>query len=123
MKVTIVLGAFLPVPPTMGGAVETIWSALAHEFARRGHDAVVVSQKMPDQPPDESVNGIPHLGVPGFDTPRSLVWLKFLDLLYSRRVMSILPPADILVTNTFWLPMLVRDSTHGKIYVHVGRYP
>jgi len=123
MKVTIVLGAFLPVPPTMGGAVEKIWSALAQEFARRGHEVVVVSRKMPDQPRDETVNGIRHLRVPGFDTPRSLVWLKFLDLLYSRRVMSILPPADILVTNTFWLPMLVRDSTHGKIYVHVGRYP
>jgi len=28
-----------------------------------------------------------------------------------------------LVTNTFWLPLLVRDSSRGKIYVHVGRYP
>jgi glycosyltransferase involved in cell wall biosynthesis len=123
MKITIVLGAFLPVPPTMGGAVEKMWSALAQEFARRGHEVVIVSRKMPDQPRDETVNGIRQLRVPGFDTPRSLVWLKFLDLLYSRRAMSILPSADILVTNTFWLPMLIRDSTRGKIYVHVGRQP
>jgi glycosyltransferase involved in cell wall biosynthesis len=123
MKITIVLGAFFPVPPTMGGAVEKIWYSLAQEFARRGHDVVIVSRKMPDQPGDEIVDEIRHLRVPGFDSPRSLVWLKFLDFLYSLRVMSILPEADILVTNTFWLPILVRDPNRGKIYVHVGRYP
>jgi glycosyltransferase involved in cell wall biosynthesis len=52
-----------------------------------------------------------------------LLWLKILDLSYSRRVRRVLPTADILVTNTFWLPLLVRDSSRGKIYVHVGRYP
>ena len=123
MKITIVLGAFLPVPPTMGGAIEKVWYALAQEFARRGHEVVLVSRKMPSQPKEETANGIRHLRVPGFDTPPSLVWLKFLDLIYSWRVKRVLPAADILVTNTFWLPILVRDSGHGKIYVHVGRYP
>lgn len=123
MKITIVLGAFLPVPPTMGGAVEKMWYSLAQEFSSRGHEVAMISRKMPDQPAAEFANGIRHLRVRGFDTPRSLVWLKFLDLLYSFRVKSILPAADILVTNTFWLPMLVRDSRHGKVYVHVGRYP
>ena len=123
MKITIVLGAFLPVPPTMGGAVEKMWYALAQEFARRGHEVTIVSRKMPDQPRDENRDGVRYLRVPGFNTPRSLIWLKVLDLIYSWRVTSILPPADILVTNTFWLPLLVRDRTRGKIYVHVGRYP
>ena len=40
MKITIVLGAFFPVPPIKGGAVEKIWFALGQEFARRGHDVV-----------------------------------------------------------------------------------
>jgi glycosyltransferase involved in cell wall biosynthesis len=123
MKITIVLGAFFPVPPIMGGAVEKMWYALGQEFARRGHQLTIVSRKMPDQSREAVANGIRHLRMRGFDAPRSLVWLKFLDLLYSRRVMSILPTADVLVTNTFWLPMLVRASTCGKIYVHVGRYP
>ena len=35
MKITIVQGAFLPVPPLMGGAVENIWFALGQDFARR----------------------------------------------------------------------------------------
>ncbi len=123
MKITIALGAFLPVPPTMGGAVEKMWYALAQEFARRGHEVVMISRKMPGQAQNETVDGIRHLRVSGFDTPRSLVWLKFLDLIYSFRVRSILPPADILVTNTFWLPILARDKTRGEIYVHVGRFP
>ena len=123
MKVTIVLGAFLPVPPTMGGAVEKMWYSLAQEFARRGHEVTMISRKMSDQPREEVADGIRHLRVQGFDTPRSLIWLKFLDLIYSFRVKSILPAGDILVTNTFWLPMVVRDKTRGKVYVHVGRYP
>lgn len=123
MKITIVLGAFLPVPPTMGGAVEKIWYVLAREFGRRGHQVTIVSRKMPDQPQDENRDGVRYLRVPGFNTPRSLIWLKFLDLIYSWRVMSILPVADILVTNTSSLPLLVHDRTRGKIYVHVGRYP
>lgn len=123
MKITIVLGAFFPVPPTMGGAVEKMWYSLAQEFARHGHEVAIVSRKMPKQPRQEITDGVRHLRVQGFDTPRSLVWLKFLDFVYSLRAMSILPAADILVTNTFWLPLLARDRTRGKMYVHVGRYP
>ena len=35
MKITIVLGAFLPVPPVMGGAIEKSWFTLAQEFVSR----------------------------------------------------------------------------------------
>jgi glycosyltransferase involved in cell wall biosynthesis len=123
MKITIVLGAFFPVPPTMGGGVEKVWFTLAPEFAKRGHEVVMISRKLSNLPREETIDGVKHLRVDGFDTPRSLVWLKFLDLIYSRRVMSILPNADIVVTNTFWLPILLRDPKRGKVYVHVGRYP
>ena len=123
MKITIVLGAFFPVPPIMGGAVEKVWFALAQEFARRGHEVVQVSRAVPEFPREETIAGVRHLRVPGFDAPRSLVWLKFLDLLYSIRTMSILPKADVIVTNTFWLPFLLRNSKRGRVYVHVARYP
>jgi len=123
MKITIVLGAFFPVPPVMGGGVEKVWFTLAPEFARRGHEVVLISRKMPELPSEEMIAGVKHLRVRGFDMPRSLVWLKFLDLLYSFNTMSVLPEADILVTNTFWLPILARDSRRGNIYVQVARYP
>ncbi len=123
MKITIVLGAFFPVPPVMGGAVEKGWFALGQEFARQGHEVVQISRRFPQLPDSEVISGVRHIRVPGFDTPRSLVWLKFLDLVYSQRLRKILPPGDILVTNTFWLPVLVRTSESGKIYAHVARFP
>jgi glycosyltransferase involved in cell wall biosynthesis len=123
MKITIALGAFFPVPPTMGGAVEKAWFALAHEFAARGHEITMISRALPELARQETVEGVHHIRVPGFDTPRSLLWLKVFDLIYSLRVCRVLPRADVLVTNTFWLPVLVRHPAQGKIYVHVGRYP
>lgn len=123
MKLTVVLGAFFPVPPTMGGAVEKIWFALARQFAARGHEVVLVSRKMAALPREEIADGVKHLRVRGFDTPGSLIWLKVLDFVYSLNTRSVLPDADIVVTNTFWLPVLLRNRKRGQIYVHVGRYP
>ena len=123
MKITIVNGAFLPVPPIMGGAIEKISLALANEFARRGHEITSISRAVPQLPRQEVRGGVKFLRVPGFDTPRSIVWLKFLDLIYSIRVLRILPAADIIITHTFWLPILLRTEKYGKVYVHVGRYP
>lgn len=123
MKITLVLGAFFPVPPIKGGAVEKQWFALAQEFAKRGHEVVQISRAMPQFPESETLDGVRHLRVRGYDSPRSLVWLKFLDLLYSLRVRRLLPRADVLVTNTFWLPILRPPVAAGKVYVHVARMP
>ena len=123
MKITIVLGAFFPVPPLMGGAVEKVWFALGQEFVRHEHTVVQVSRAHPDFPATETIAGVRHLRVRGAAQPRSILWLKWLDLLYSLRVRRILPEADILVTNTFWLPILTRTTKRGQVYVHVQRGP
>jgi glycosyltransferase involved in cell wall biosynthesis len=123
MKITIVLGAFFPVPPIMGGAVEKVWFALGQEFARRGHEVVQISRMHSDLPQAEDIEGVKHIRIPGFSQPRSMVWLKFLDLIYSWRARRALAKADILVTNTFWLPLLIRRSHCGLLYVHVARGP
>ena len=107
----------------MGGAVEKVWHALGREFSRRGHEVTHVSRQHLDLPQTEIVDGVRHLRVRGFDAPASLLRLKVFDLIYSLRVLSRLPPADILVTNTFWLPILARDPKRGETYVHVARYP
>lgn len=123
MRITIAQGAFLPVPPLRGGAIEKIWFALGKEFARRGHHVTHVSRSFRGLPKHEVLEGVQHVRVTGFDAPKSLSLLKLLDLIYSIRVLSALTEADILVTNTFWLPILVRAQQFGKLYVHVGRYP
>lgn len=123
MKITIVQGAFLPVPPLLGGAVEKAWWSLGQEFARLGHHVVHVSRAHPDLPVRNLENGVDHRRVPGYATPRSLWRLKLLDLRYTLRARRVLPPADVIVTNTFWMPMLERRRSRGVPYVHVGRYP
>lgn len=123
MKITIVQGAFLPVPPLLGGGVEKVWFALGREFARRGHEVTHLSRAYPGLPAEETLDGVNHRRAGGFATPKSLAVLKGLDLLYSLRRRLELPAADLLVTHTFWLPMLVRSRKHGALYVHAARYP
>ncbi|HEX8678934.1 MAG TPA: glycosyltransferase, partial [Chthoniobacterales bacterium] len=123
MKITIVLGAFFPVPPVMGGAVEKVWLALAREFVRHGHEVTLISRAFATLPKTEMLDGVRHVRVKGFDSPASLLWLKILDLIYSWRVRSTLEPADLIVTNTFWLPILLRNARYGALYVHVARFP
>jgi glycosyltransferase involved in cell wall biosynthesis len=45
------------------------------------------------------------------------------DLVYSWRARGAIPPSDIILTNTFWLPILLRTAKRGSLYVHVARYP
>jgi glycosyltransferase involved in cell wall biosynthesis len=123
MKITIVLGAFFPVPPLMGGAVEKVWFALGQEFVRRGHTVVQISRSHPELPATQEIEGVRHVRVRGSSQPRSILWLKWFDLLYSLRVRRVLPEADILVTNTFWLPLLTRATRRGLLCVHVARGP
>jgi len=113
----------MPVPPILGSSVEKIWFALGREFARRGHQITHISRQHSSLEREELVEGVRYIRIPGFDPPRSLARLKWRDLLYSRRVLKILPESDILVTNTFWLPVLTPPTKKGRIYVHVARYP
>ncbi|NBV21211.1 MAG: glycosyltransferase [Proteobacteria bacterium] len=123
MKITVVQGAFLPVPPIMGGGVEKVWSALTQEFVRRGHSVTHLSRRHPELPDAETVAGVRHVRLPGFDSPRGMLRRQCEDLIYSLRASRALPKADILVTNTFWLPLVVRNPSCGKLYVHIARYP
>ena len=96
MKITIVLGAFLPVPAVMGGAIEKSWFALAREFVSRNHDVTIISRVLPQFARQEIVDGVRHIRVRGFDTPRSVLWLKILDLFYSSR------SGELCRRRTFW---------------------
>lgn len=123
LRITIVQGAFLPVPPLMGGAVEKAWYALGRAFASEGHEVTHLGRTHPQLPRDERDGGVHYVRVDGFTATPSLWRLKLRDLRYSWRVRRRLPPADILVTNTFWLPMIERRRSRGRVYVHVARYP
>jgi len=124
MRITILQGAFLPVPPLRGGAVEKLWLELGKQFAILGHDVVHISRTYPGLPRHQTIDGVRHLRVSGFDMPACGLLLKTYDLIYTIRALFVLPPADILITNTFWAPILIRYPTpFGHIVVSVERMP
>lgn len=125
MKITIVHGFFLPIPPLAGGAMEKIWWRLAREFAARGHEVVSVSRRWPGLPHNETREGVRLLRLPGRDHSRRLAMNLVLDALWSLRALPRLPRADILVSNNVALPALapLLRSSAGRLVANLNRYP
>lgn len=124
MKITIVSGPFLPMPPAPCGAVERIWHGLAEEFARRGHEVTVLCRFHDGQCYNEVVNGVHYIRRSSFRSGRRLAVNLLKDFAYSIRMTGLLPSADVVVTNSFWLPALLQFSRRsGQIAVHVARVP
>jgi glycosyltransferase involved in cell wall biosynthesis len=122
MRITILQGAFFPVPPVRGGAVEKLWHQLGIAFANRGHVVTQISRKVPELPETDSIDGVRHMRVSGYDQPSGTLGIKWCDFRYTRRALWVAPPADILVTNTFWAPLLAGPKL-GRIHVSVERMP
>ena len=123
MKITIVQGPYFPVPAINGGAIERVWFGLGKEFARRGHEVSHISRTDPRLPDREIIDGVQHVRIPSRDRLHNMVADNFFDLTYSLQVLPRLPKADILVTNTFWLPVLEKRASRGRHYVHIARFP
>jgi glycosyltransferase involved in cell wall biosynthesis len=124
LKIIILQGAFLPVPPKMGGAVEKMWFALGKHFAAQGHEVVQVSRTYADMPIEEWIDGVLHRRVQGHATPSSGLRLKWLDLLYTLRSRSVIPvDADIVVANTFWAPIVLPAVLRRRCIPDVQRMP
>jgi glycosyltransferase involved in cell wall biosynthesis len=123
MKITVLHGAFLPVPAIRGGAIGKAWNALSQEFVRAGNEVTQISRRCDGLARDEQIGKIRHLRVDGFETTRNPILLKWKEFFYVWRARKVLPRADILVTHAFWAPILFSKKKYGRIYVHVGRYP
>ena len=125
MRITIVSGFFLPIPPAAGGATEKSWYQLARRFAARGHVVTIISRRWPGWANDETVDGIRHLRLAGYNHRRRLAANLLLDFLWSWRVFFALPAADLVVVNAVTLPAwlgLLRPSA-GKVVLMTGRMP
>jgi glycosyltransferase involved in cell wall biosynthesis len=123
MRITCVIGPYLPVPPLRGGAVERIWQGLCREFARMGHDVTLISRQFDDLPSEETIDGVRYLRVLSRDAPQSKLLYRLFDVAYALRVCVELPPSDVTITNSVSLPLLIPRGRAGKIYVSVARFP
>ncbi len=123
LRITCVLGPFLPVPPVQGGAVERIWKNLCEEFAARGHTVVLISRQFPGFLDREVIAGLEYRRLKSSDAPKSMLLYRLLDLIFSLRVCAALPRSDITITNSVSLPMMLPRSRAGKIYMSIARFP
>ena len=123
MRITILQGAFLPVPALRGGAIEKAWEALGRSFSQKGHEVTHVSRLCDGLPAEEQIGSVRHLRVKGANAVRNPWILKFLEFSYVMRTRRVLPKADLLITHAFWAPLFLPPEKFGKLYVHVGRYP
>jgi len=123
MKITILHGAFFPVPALRGGAIGKSWYRLGQMFASKGHQVTHVSRKYDGLPEEERNGNVQHLRVAGFNSVNNPYLLKLKEFFYVLRAQKVLPQADILVTHAFWAPLLLPKLKFGRMYVHVGRYP
>lgn len=118
-------GFFLPVPAIRGGATERSWHGLARIFAAAGHSVTFVSRVSPGLAPNEAVDGVRHIRLPGFGHTRHLAINLALDLLWGIRVTRALPPGDAVICNTIALPVWLRRlrPSAGIVCVMMGRAP
>jgi hypothetical protein len=84
-----------------------MWARLATEFAHRGHEVKLLSRSQPGTPAEDLFQGVQHSRSGGYKkTGRP--WLNLLlDLFYSLSAARRLPACDLVITNTFWLPVLL----------------
>lgn len=125
MKITIVMGFFLPVPPLAGGATEKIWHRLGQLLATKGHEVTIVSRRWPGLPDHATDGRLTYLRLPGMRHSRFLPLNLLLDLFWGLRVIRALPSADIVVCNTVSLPVFLRrlKPRAGRVAVVLGRMP
>ncbi len=125
MRITIVTGFFLPVPPVRGGATEKIWHELARRFAAAGHAVTFVSRRWPGFADLETVDGVRHVRVRGVDHTGSLAKNLWHDFWWGVRVARRLPPADVTVCNAVALPAWLRRvrPSVGRVVAVVARMP
>jgi len=125
MRITIVMGFFLAMPPVAGGATEKSWQRLARAFARRGHRVTIISRRWPGFPNRETIDGVEHLRVRGCDHTPNLRRNLWRDFQWSLRVWRALPPADVTIVNCVALPALLgwTRGDAGKLVVMTGRMP
>ncbi|MBX3730415.1 MAG: glycosyltransferase family 4 protein [Candidatus Sumerlaeia bacterium] len=124
MRISILTGPFFSIPPAPCGAVERIWWDIARAFAAQGHDVRLFCRAAHEVPARATVDGVAVQSLTAWRGTSSLAVNLLKDAAYAADAVRRLPPADILVTNTFWAPVAARlRPAAGRVVVNVARMP
>ena len=124
MKIVLVQGAFLPIPPVKGGAVEKMWYLLGKEFVKQGHEVIHICKAFENMLDEETVDGVLIKRKSGFNFSSNFIVSNFKDFYYTLKILSLIPKdADVIISNTFWLPIWAPKKLKKKILVDVARIP
>jgi len=126
MKIALVYGFFLPVPPALGGATEKIWFNIGRRLADRGHEVTAFTRTWPDFPDRETIDGVHYYRVPGWDHTQQLWRNLILDFRWGLRIRRVLPRDAVVISHNVNLPYLLRPpfGRHPMpVSVVIGRMP
>jgi glycosyltransferase involved in cell wall biosynthesis len=123
VRITIVQGPFLPVPPLRGGAVERSMQTLGRLWAAAGCSVTQISRRFPGLPENETLDGVQHRRVASSDAPANPLLFRLRELGYLRRAIAALPPGDIVVINSVLMPLLLRSRRFGRLVPQMQRPP
>lgn len=124
MRIAIVTGPFLSVPPAPCGAVERLWLDLAKEFAKAGHEVRLLACGAAGVPDEEEAEGVHVRRLGRQRGTRRLAANAAKDLLHGRRMAAAIPPSDIVVSNSLSFPLWFRlRDRRTPLVVNVNRAP
>lgn len=85
----------------------------------------IIGRGVPDELRVGERDGLRFVSLRGFDATGNIVFDLLLDLLYALRTVACMPRADVVVTNSFWAPVVLSpfQKRNGRIVVHVARFP
>ncbi len=105
--------------------MQRMWHGLAKEFAKRGHEVTILARAYPGQPENENSDGIVIVRWGGYDQGTNIKADLLRCLWYAVRAIPRVPTGDVVVTNDFWLPILLPWSRRkvGKVVASIARFP
>ena len=124
MRVCVITSPFCALPPDAIGAIERRWFNTVSCFAEKGHVVQLIGKRDKTVLPSEPA--VRRDYVPGFNRTGSVYGDIVLDFFYSLQALWRMKTCDILVSNTFWGPILAPllfRRKYGKLVYNVARFP
>ena len=83
-----------------------------------------ISRRFQNLPHNEVSEQVRHIRIPGYQQPQNGLLLKAFDLAYSLSAVRQVPAdSSIVVTNSFWSPLILPRHLRSNSYVDIQRMP